>query len=59
MKITLYTLQNDLQGTIVNVKLKDIFLTYEKELRYVRQDRITEEPVPLTLPATSGGGDFY
>lgn len=59
VKITLYTLQNDLQGTIVNVKLKDIFLTYEKELRYVRQDRITEEPVPLTLPATSGGGDFY
>ncbi|OPY37058.1 MAG: ABC-2 family transporter protein [Methanoregula sp. PtaU1.Bin051] len=59
VKITLYTLQNDLQGTIVNVKLKDIFLKYEKDLRYVRKARITEEPIPLTLPASGSGGDFY
>ncbi len=59
VKITLYTLHNDLQGTIVNVKLKDIFLKYEKDLRYIRKARITEEPVPLTLPAARGGGDFY
>ena len=39
VKITLYTLQNDLQSAIVNVKLKDIFLTYEKDLRTIRADR--------------------
>jgi ABC-type Na+ efflux pump permease subunit len=59
VKITLYTLQNDLQGAIVNVKLKDIFLRYESDLRDVRKARITEEPIPLQLPRTRSGGDFY
>lgn len=59
VKITLYTLQNDLQGAIVNVKLKDMFLKYEKDLRDVRKARITEEPIPLSIPAGRGGGDFY
>lgn len=59
VKITLYTLQNDLQGAIVNVKLKDLFLKYEGDLRQVRKHRITEEPIPLRMPASGGGGDFY
>jgi len=59
VKITLYTLQNDLQSAIVNVKLKDIFLTYEKDLRTIRAARLTEQPVPLQLPANRSGGDFY
>jgi ABC-type Na+ efflux pump permease subunit len=60
VKITLYTLQNDLQSAIVDVKLKDIFLKYEKDLRVIRADRLTEQPVPLQIPkATGGGGDFY
>jgi len=58
VKITLYTLQNDLQSAIVDVKLKDIFLHYEKDLREIRADRLTEKPVPLQIPKT-GGGDFY
>ncbi len=37
VKITLYSLQNDLQSAIVDVKLKDIFLRYEKDLRVIRQ----------------------
>jgi ABC-type Na+ efflux pump permease subunit len=59
VKITLYTLQNDLQGAIVNVKLKDMFLKYEKDLRDMRASRITEEPIPLSIPPGRSGGDFY
>ncbi|MDD1690969.1 MAG: ABC transporter permease [Methanoregula sp.] len=59
VKITLYTLQNDIQSAIVDVKLKDIFLRYEKVLREVREERLNELPLPLRIPASSGGGDFY
>ena len=59
VKITLYTLTNDLQSAIVDVKLKDIFLKYEKDLRQIRVDRLSEQPLPLQIPKTSGGGDFY
>lgn len=59
VKITLYTLQNDLQSAIVDVKLKDIFLKYEKDLREIRTDRLQDRPLPLQTQKTSGGGDFY
>jgi ABC-type Na+ efflux pump permease subunit len=59
IKITLYTLTNDLQSAIVDVKLKEIFLSYEKYLRLVREERLSELPLPLQVPKTSGGGDFY
>jgi ABC-2 type transport system permease protein len=59
VKITLYTLQNDLQSAIVDVKLKDIFLKYETDLRAVRADRLHDTPVPLSIPPGTGGGDFY
>jgi ABC-type Na+ efflux pump permease subunit len=59
IKITLYTLQNDLQSAIVDVKLKDIFLRYEKDLREIREVRLNEQPLPLRFPPASGGGDFY
>jgi len=59
VKITLYTLQNDLQSAIVDVKIKDIFLKYETDLRTVRADRLHDEPVPLNIPKGTGGGDFY
>jgi ABC-2 type transport system permease protein len=59
VKITLYSLTNDLQSAIVDVKLKDIFLKYEKDLRAVRAFRLSEQPLPLQVPKTSGGGDFY
>ena len=58
VKITLYTLQNDLQGAIVDVKLKDIFLHYETDLRAIRADRLHDSPIPLQIPQASGG-DFY
>ena len=59
VKITLYTLQNDLQSAIVDVKLKDIFLKYEKDLRGVRAARLDNQPLPLQIPASGGGADFY
>jgi len=59
VKITLYTLTNDLQSAIVDVKLKDIFLKYEKDLRQIRVHRLSEQPIPIQVPKTTGGGDFY
>jgi ABC-2 type transport system permease protein len=59
VKITLYTLQNDLQTAIVEVKLRDIFLKYEEELREIRSDRLKQELIPLEIPEPAGGGDFY
>lgn len=59
VKITLYTLENDLQSAIVDVKLKDIFLQFESNLRHARAARISEQPVTLRLPPSPGGGDFY
>jgi len=58
VKITLYTLQNDLQSAIVDVKLKDVFLKYEQDLRDVRHSRLDVQPIPLQIPTTPGG-DFY
>ncbi|MDD1700766.1 MAG: ABC transporter permease [Methanoregula sp.] len=59
VKITLYTLQNDLQAAIVDVKLKDIFLKYETDLREIRADRLKEELIGIQIPKAGGGGDFY
>jgi ABC-type Na+ efflux pump permease subunit len=59
VKITMYTLANDLQSAIVDVKLKDVFLKYENELREIRAERVTSPPIPLNIPKAGGGGDFY
>jgi ABC-type Na+ efflux pump permease subunit len=59
VKITLYSLTNDLQSAIVDVKLKEIFLKFEQDLRQIRKYRLSEQPIPLQVPKTSGGGDFY
>ena len=59
VKITLYTLQNDLQTAIVEVKLRDIFLKYEQDLREIRADRLKEEFIQVQIPKTGSGGDFY
>ena len=58
IKITLYTVQNDLQSAIVDVKLKDIFLKYEQNLRQIRGGRLDVQPLPFQIPASTGG-DFF
>jgi ABC-2 type transport system permease protein len=59
VKITLYTIKNDIQAAVVDVKLKDSFLKYEGELRQIRAERIQVEPIPLDIPQSTGGSDFY
>lgn len=59
VKITLYTIKNDLQAAIVDVKLKEHFIQYEEELRQARSARIDEFPIPLDIPESTGGSDFY
>jgi len=59
IKITLYTIQNDIQSSIVNVKLKEILVKYEDRLREIRSDRLTQTPVTIIIPATNPSSDFY
>jgi ABC-type Na+ efflux pump permease subunit len=59
VKITLYSLQNDIQGAIINAKLKEVFLSYEEYLRDVRSERLTVDPVPIEYPEKGGSSSFY
>jgi ABC-2 type transport system permease protein len=59
VKITLYTIKNDIQAAVVDVKLKDSFVRYEAALRQIRADRIEEVPIPLDIPKSNGGSDYY
>ncbi len=59
VKLTLFTLANDIQGAVVDVKLKDVFLTYESDLRETRAGRLDVIPLPVQMPASSGAGGFY
>lgn len=59
VQITLYTLQNDLQATVVGVKLKEVFLGFEGDLRAAREDRITAQPVEVKFPEAARAEGFY
>lgn len=57
--VTLYLIQNDLQSSVINVKMKEVLQGYEKELREVRADRMTTFPVGLDFPESGGGENFF
>lgn len=59
IKVTLYLLQNDLQSSIINVKMKDLLLGYEAELREIRSDRLESFPLRLNFPEGITGTDFF
>jgi len=59
VQITLYTLQNDLQATVVGVKLKEVFLGYESDLRSARAPRITSQPIEVKFPPEARTEGFY
>ncbi|MCM2465381.1 ABC transporter permease [Methanoculleus oceani] len=59
VKVTLYLIQNDLQSSVINVKVKEVLQGYEKELREVRADRMTAFPVSLNFPESGGGENFF
>ena len=59
IKVTTYTIENDIQSSIVNARLKDAFMGYEDSLRDIRSYRIENTPVPLNMPESDASSDFY
>lgn len=59
VSLTLYTIKNDIQSAVIEVKIKDVFLKYEEILRDVRSDRITRHPVTLTSARVVTSNTFY
>ncbi len=57
--ITLYLIQNDLQSSIINVKVKEVLQGYEMELREVRADRMVSFPIGLNFPDAGDAENFY
>jgi ABC-2 type transport system permease protein len=58
--ITLYTVQNDIQSAVINVKLKEALTEYEGQLREIRSGRLTVTPVSLQFPEEEDGAPgFY
>ncbi|MCQ1538210.1 ABC transporter permease [Methanocalculus taiwanensis] len=57
--VTLYMLQNDIQSAIVEVKMKEAFLAYEEELRTLRSDRLTLNPIRLNFPDSGGRSNYF
>jgi len=57
--VTVYTIRNDIQSTVVEVKIKEILLEYEKYLREVRSDRLDMKPVTVTPLRPDLGTTFY
>ncbi len=59
VQVTLYTLQNDLQATVVGVKVKDVLIAFEDDLRAIRSSRIANQPVPVDFPPAGRAAGFY
>ena len=59
MKLTLYTLADDLQGAVVDVKLKAVFLKYEGDLRASRAGRLDITPISVQIPTSSGSTSLF
>ncbi|MDD3406577.1 MAG: ABC transporter permease [Methanomicrobium sp.] len=59
IKITLYTIENDISSSLVSVKLKNAMIDYEEKLRDIRDDRLTQNPVTIEIPPAGPSGDFY
>nr|WP_319537539.1 ABC transporter permease subunit [uncultured Methanospirillum sp.] len=59
VSLTLYTIKNDIQSAVIEVKLKEVFLKYEDILRDIRSDRITKHPVTLTSARAVNTNTFY
>ena len=57
--VTLYTISNDIQSTVIEVKIKDILLEYEEILRDIRKDRLDFRPVTVTPSRPVAQNSFY
>jgi ABC-2 type transport system permease protein len=58
VRLTVYTIQNDLQASVVQAKLKPVLLEYEAYLRELRSDRLDQAPLHLEIPVTGTGGMY-
>ncbi|MDD1659769.1 MAG: ABC transporter permease [Methanomicrobiales archaeon] len=59
VQVTLYTLQNDIQTAVVQVKLKEVLLEYEEDLREERRPRLSSTPLDVRFPAGQKTEGFY
>ena len=59
VQVTLYTLQNDIQTAVVQVKLKEVLLEYEEQLREVRSPRLSATPREVQFPIPQRSEGFY
>lgn len=59
VSLTLYTIKNDIQSAVIEVKLKDVFLKYEAILRDIRSSRLTSHPITLTSARPVTTNTFY
>jgi ABC-2 type transport system permease protein len=57
--VTLYLIKNDLQSSVINVKIKEVLQGYERELREIRADRMVSFPIGLDFPDARGGGNSF
>lgn len=57
--VTLYTISNDIQSTVIEVKIKDILLEYEDILRDIRKERLDFHPVSVTPSRPVAQNSFY
>lgn len=57
--VTLYTISNDIQSTVIEVKIKDILLEYEDILRDVRKERLDYHPIKVTPSRPVAQNSFY
>ena len=56
--LTIYTIQNDMQSTVIEAKMQDLFMKYERELREMKSGRLDSLPAPLET-GRMRGGEFY
>lgn len=59
VKITLYTLKNDISASVTGVKIREAMEAYEGMLREARSSRLSTEPVEIAVPADAGGQTFF
>ncbi len=59
VKVTLYLIQNDLQTAVIEMKLRDVLLKFEDELRSARAYRLDTQPADLQLPPGRPAGGFF
>jgi ABC-type Na+ efflux pump permease subunit len=59
VKITLYTLKNDISTSVTGTKIREAMEAYEGMLREARGARLSSEAVEIAVPSEAGGQNFF